>query len=112
MVVTGQCRQAKSLFAGSSSQMPSGSSRVTVRLQPRASRDEVLGWTEIDGLPVLRIRVKAPPVDGAANAALVQLLAKTLGIVKGRVTLVAGATARNKIVEIEGLTNDKLRSLL
>ncbi len=83
--------------------------RISVRLQPRASRDELLGWNE-EG--TLRVRVKAPPVDGAANAALIQLLAKRLGVAKNRVTLIAGATARNKIVEIEGVSEKELRNRL
>lgn len=58
------------------------------------------------------MRVKVPPVDGGANEALVQLLAKTLGIRKGSVTLVSGATARNKIIEVEGLTAGELRTRL
>lgn len=89
--------------------MATSSTRITVRLQPRASRDEVLGWNE-EG--ALRVRVKAPPVDGAANSALLQLLAKTLGVSKSQVTLITGATARNKIIEIDGLTADELRSRL
>ena len=56
--------------------------------------------------------VKAPPVDGAANKALVQLLAKTLSIRKSNITLVSGATVRNKIIEVEGLTVDELRNRL
>lgn len=83
--------------------------KISVRLQPRASRDELLGWNEED---TLRVRVKAPPVDGAANAALIQLLAKRLGVAKNRVTLIAGATARNKVVEIEGVTDEELRKEL
>lgn len=83
--------------------------KISVRLQPRASRDELLGWNE-EG--TLRVRVKAPPVDGAANAALIQLLAKRLGVAKNRVTLIAGATARNKVVEIEGVTDEELRKEL
>lgn len=80
-----------------------------MRLQPRASRDEVLGWNE-EG--ALRVRVKAPPVDGTANVALVQLLAKTIGVAKGKIMLVSGATARNKIIEIEGLTGEELKKRL
>lgn len=79
--------------------------RISVRLQPRASRDEVLGWNDAGAL---RVRVKAPPVDGAANAALVNILAKQLGVAKSRVSLVSGATARNKIVEIEGVSNGEV----
>jgi uncharacterized protein (TIGR00251 family) len=85
--------------------MSADSVRITVRLQPRASRDEVLGWNE-EG--ALRVRVKAPPVDGAANAALIVLLAKQLGVSKGKVTLITGATARNKIVEVEGVSRETL----
>ncbi len=86
-----------------------GETRINVRLQPRASRDEVLGWNEAGAL---RARVKAPPVAGAANAALIRLLAKQLGIAKSKVTLVSGATTRNKIVEIQGLTEDAVRKLI
>jgi len=64
------------------------------------------------GLYACGVRVKVPPVDGGANEALVQLLAKTLGIRKGSVTLVSGATARNKIIEVEGLTAGELRTRL
>ena len=57
-----------------------------------------------------RVRVKASPVDDAANEALVQLLAKRIGVRKSSVTLVSGETARNKTIEVEGLTSDELRS--
>ena len=82
--------------------------RITVRLQPRASRDELLGWNE-EG--TLRVRVMAPPVDGAANAALLRLLARRLGVAKSKVSLISGATARNKIVEIEGVTEAVIRKI-
>jgi uncharacterized protein len=49
------------------------------------------------------VRVAAAPVDGAANAALERVLADALGIAKGRIRLVAGATNRRKVIEIEGL---------
>jgi uncharacterized protein (TIGR00251 family) len=84
-------------------------SRITIRLQPRASRDEIIGWNDER---VLRVRVKAPPVDGAANTALVQLLAKMVGVPKSKVALIAGATARNKVVEIDGLSCDELKKRL
>ena len=80
--------------------------RLAVRLQPRASRDELVGWNE-EG--VLRVRVKAPPVGGAANAALVRLLARGLNVAKSDVSLVSGTTARLKIVEITGVTEDMVR---
>ncbi len=88
---------------------PTNPGRISIRLQPRASRDEVLGFND-EGM--LRVRVKAAPVDGAANAALIQLLAKQFGVAKSIVTLVSGATARNKIVEVDGISGAELKSRL
>ncbi len=89
--------------------MSTESVRLTVRLQPRSSRDEVVDWNDESAL---RVRVKAAPVKGAANEDLIQLLAKSLGVHKRDISLVAGATGRNKIVEIVGLSADDLRSRL
>jgi uncharacterized protein len=58
----------------------------------------------IDG--VLRARVAAPPVEGAANQALLRLLADELGVARRAVRLVAGAAGRQKLVVVEGLTPD------
>ncbi len=58
------------------------------------------------------MRVMAPPVDGAANAALIRLLVKRLGVAKSKVSLVSGARARNKIVEIEGVTEAVIRKII
>lgn len=69
--------------------------RITVRVQPRASRTEVAGRY---GEDALRIRLAAPPVDGAANRELVAFLAKTLGVPRSAVSIEAGATGRRKIV--------------
>ena len=79
-----------------------GGARIPVRLTPRGGADRVDGV--VDG--VLRVRVSAPPVDGAANRALVRLLAAELGIPKRDVRLVAGDTARTKQVAIDGVTPD------
>ncbi|WP_285673413.1 DUF167 domain-containing protein [Paralimibaculum aggregatum] len=76
--------------------------RLTVRLTPRAGRDGIDGLAEIDGRPVLRLRVASPPVDGAANAALVKLVAKTLGVPRSAVRIASGETARIKTLEIAG----------
>jgi uncharacterized protein (TIGR00251 family) len=76
------------------------SAELLVRVQPRASRNEVAG--ERNGRIV--IRVTAPPADGRANDAVVALLAKRLGAPKSSVTIVAGRSARNKRVRIDGLT--------
>ncbi len=65
-------------------------------MQPRAGRDQVVGWQE----GCLKVKLKAPPVDGEANAALVGFLARILGLAKSRVVLLRGDTARRKLVEI------------
>lgn len=82
--------------------------RVAVHVQPRASRSEIIGQHGA----ALKVRLQAPPVDGAANAALVRLLADTLGVTQGSVRVVAGATSRSKTVEIDGTTEDAVRRLV
>ena len=80
-----------------------GGVRLAVRLTPRAGSDALGGVREArPGQPCLLARVTAPPAAGAANAALVGLLAKTLGVPKSAVTLVGGQTARLKTLEIAG----------
>lgn len=76
-----------------------GAVRFAVRAQPRASRSEVVG--EHGG--ALRVRLAAPPVEGEANTELVRCLAKWLDLPRSSIRLVAGATGRNKIVEVEGI---------
>ena len=82
---------------------------ISVRLQPKASREELLGW---DGGGVLRVRVKEAPVDGAANAALVRLVAKYLGISRRAISIIHGATGRNKILKVEGLSASQVKNRL
>ena len=78
--------------------------KLHVRLTPRAAADRVEGWeTDPAGRPVLRVRVRAAPVEGAANAALEALLARTLGVAAARVRVARGGQSRLKAVEIEGL---------
>jgi hypothetical protein len=72
--------------------------RLAVRLTPRGGADRVDGVGE-DG--VLRVRVTAPPVDGAANEALCRLLARELGVARGAVRVIAGAAGRRKLVEVD-----------
>ena len=72
---------------------------LAVKLQPRASKNEI-------GAPLgdeLKIKVTAPPVDAAANEALVRLLAETLDCPRGAVQLVRGQTSRHKTVLIRGV---------
>jgi uncharacterized protein (TIGR00251 family) len=80
---------------------------VHVHVQPRASRSEVVGTFGA----ALKVRLQAPPVDGAANAALVELLSRELGVPRRDVRIVQGASSRTKVVEIEGTTVDAVRAL-
>jgi len=83
--------------------------RLTIRVQPRASSDGVLGFLE-DG--TLRMRVTAPPVDGAANVAVCKVLSKALGIRRAAVKVTHGKTALRKIVQITGLSEAEVRERL
>ena len=87
--------------------------RLAVRLTPRGGRDAIEGFAEDEaGRPVLKARVAAPPVDGEANAALVRLLAKALGLPRSAVRIAAGETARVKGIEIDGLDEAEVRRRL
>ena len=77
------------------------STRFAVRLMPRGGSDRVDGVSE-DG--VLQVRVSAPAVGGAANAALVRLLADELDVSRASVQLVAGATGRHKLIIVDGVS--------
>lgn len=82
--------------------------RIEVYVQPRAAKTELAGVH--DGLP--KIRLAAPPVDGAANAALVEFVAKRLKIAKSRVRVVGGLTSRRKMLEVEGAAPDAISEAL
>lgn len=84
-----------------------GTVRLTVRVSPRASRDSIAGVH--DG--ALKVSLTAPPVEGAANAALVALLAKALGVPKRAVRIAGGETSRVKRVEIDGVGAERVRAL-
>jgi uncharacterized protein len=75
---------------------------VRVRVTPRAARDELAGERE----GVLVVRVTAPPAEGRANAAVERLLARAAGIPRSRATVVQGATARQKLVRLDGAEVD------
>ena len=80
-----------------------------MRVQPRAPRSEIVGW-RADG--VLSVRVSAPPVEGAANAAVAALLAAALGVRGATVTIEHGAHGRDKLVRVVGLTPAEIRRRL
>jgi uncharacterized protein (TIGR00251 family) len=85
-----------------------GSVGFSVRVVPRASRSEIVG--EHDG--ALKVRIAAPPVDGAANEELVKVLAKTLGVAKSSVEIAGGETSKTKQIRITGVTAAELRNRL
>jgi uncharacterized protein len=84
------------------------SARIAIHVQPRASRTEVAGLH--DGC--IKIRLAAPPVDGAANAALVAFVAERLKIARQCVRLVSGHGSRRKVLEIEGLSLAEIHGAL
>lgn len=76
---------------------------VTVRLTPRGGRDAIDGVDQLaDGRSVLKIRVRAVPENGAANTALIRLLADELDVPASTIRLESGATARIKILLVKG----------
>ncbi len=80
-----------------------------MRLTAGAAKDAVDGWgADEHGRRFLKVRVRAQPIEGRANAALVLFLAKTLGVAKSHVQLIAGDTARLKTVEIDGIEPEDL----
>lgn len=87
--------------------------RLAIKLTPRANADRIDGWdVDPDGRPVLKVRVRAQPVEGEANAALCAFLAKALGVAKRDVSLARGGQSRLKMIEIMGLTDDDVRRRL
>ena len=99
------------------------SALLRVRVQPRASQDEVVGWAPTAGYPrervghvgrgsTLHVRVSAAPVEGEANRALLALLARSFRVPPSAVTLVRGAHARDKLVRIQGCSLGTLEARL
>lgn len=85
-----------------------GPTRIALRVAPGASHAKVVGrhgtaW---------KLRVTAPPEDGKANDAVVRLLAQTLGVPKGDVTIVSGLGTRDKVVSLAGLRPDEVERRL
>ena len=78
-----------------------------MRVQPRASTNEIVGPYGT----ALKIRLQAPPVDGAANAALVLFLADLLGVSRGSIRIISGESSRDKVVEIAGIDVEDVRAL-
>jgi uncharacterized protein (TIGR00251 family) len=85
-----------------------GAVTFDVLVQPRSSRAKV--GPLHDGR--LKLAVTAPPVDGEANAAVIELLAKTVGVSRGAIEVVAGASSRRKTVRIAGVARAAIEALI
>jgi len=81
---------------------------LTLHIQPGAKKTAVAGRHG----DALKIRLAAPPVDGKANAALLEFIADALGLPKAAVKLKSGHTSRRKVVEVDGATEDAMAALI
>lgn len=86
----------------------SGGATFAIRVQPRASRNAVVGEMG----DALKIALTSPPVDGKANTAVVEFFAKLLDVSRSSVTIAAGETSRNKVIKISGLTAGEVEQRL
>ena len=81
---------------------------LSVSVQPRASRNAVAGWTG----ETLKLRLTAPPVEGAANTACLDFLADLLDLPQSQLEILKGARSRHKIIRISGLTQGEVHARL
>lgn len=87
---------------------PAPRCRLAVKVASKSSEDAVRGWVG----EALKIRVRAAPERGKANAALVQVLARSLGVSPSFLRIVSGPTSPRKVIEIEGLTEAEVHRRL
>lgn len=90
------CDWCRAAAPGKQGQTQTSTFTLTLHIQPGAKKTEIAG---LHG-DALKIRLAAPPVDGKANAALIDFVAKTLGLPKAAVTLKSGQTSRRKVLEV------------
>ena len=84
--------------------------RLAIRVQPGAKANEIVGWiADATGGEVLKIRLRAPAVEGNANTALIEFLAEILGLRPRQITLERGDKSREKLIGVEGLTMEVIR---
>ena len=88
--------------------LAAGTVIFSVRVQPRASKDEIAG--EMAG--AIKIRLQAPALEGRANEALIEFLAQLLKTTKGAVRILSGERSRVKRLEIRGVTKQQIEGLL
>ena len=85
-----------------------GGITFSIRVVPRASKSEIVGESE----GILRIRISAPLVDGAANDEVVRVLAKAVGVAKSNLAIVSGQTSKTKRIGIVGVSAAQLQKML
>ena len=85
--------------------------RLALRVQPGAKANEIVGWmADVHDGEVLKIRLRAPAVEGKANAALMEFLAEILGLRPRQITLERGGKSREKVVCVEGTTMEEIKA--
>lgn len=84
------------------------SALLNVKVVPRASRSEIVGFIN----DVLKVRLASPPVEGAANEELIRLISKRAGVAMSSVEILGGLTSRNKRLRIHGITAELLKAKL
>ena len=85
-----------------------GDVTLRVRVQPRASRTELIG----EHAGAIKLKITAPPVDGKANQECRRFLAKVLGVSAGSVEIIAGESSRDKVIRVRNISADRVREAL
>jgi len=81
---------------------------ISLRVHPNAARNGVVGFAE----GVWRVKIAAPPLKGRANRELITFLARELGLSKGSLIIIKGHTSRNKVIAVDGLTQEEIKRRL
>ena len=82
---------------------------ITIRVTPRAKKNEIVA---ILSDKTIKIKLAAPPVEGKANVELIKFLAKTLGVKKSDLEIVAGKTGRDKLISVFGLSPEEIHQII
>jgi len=88
--------------------IPENKARISVHVYPGAVRNEIVGLSN----GVLRVKLSAPPVKGKANRELIAFLRRLLGTKKDSISIIKGHTTRNKVIFIDGLSQERVSELL
>jgi uncharacterized protein (TIGR00251 family) len=86
--------------------------QFALRVQPRASRNAVVGTIPCSQGEAVKLAITAPPVDGKANQAVIEYLAELFGVAKSCIAIVSGETGRNKLIAVRGLSAEQVHKAL